>query len=123
MTRENRSKFVAPSLTISLPIGMTLSGTYSNSRSEAITAGNVTQSDRQEWGANTNFAFQLPGFLFRTSTRIQTTLGYNTSILAVCILTTGEDQCVTVSDSRREQFDIRMTSGLSQNLRGGLTFS
>ena len=123
VTTENRSKFVAPSLTVSLPIGMTLSGTYTNSRSEAITSGNVMRSDRQEWGANTNFAFQLPGFLFRTPNRIQTTFGYNSSILAVCILTTGADQCVTVSDSRREQFDIRMTSGISQSLRGGLTFS
>jgi hypothetical protein len=102
---------------------MTLSGTYSNSRSEAITSGNVTRSDRQQWGANTNFAFQLPGLLFRLPNRIQTTLGYNSSVLSVCIQHTGDDQCVVVSDSRREQFDVRMTSGISSALRGGLTFS
>jgi hypothetical protein len=123
VTLGNRSKSVAPSLSVSLPFGMTISGTYSNARSESETSGNLTKSDRQEWGANTNFAFQLPGLLFRLPNRIQTTVGYNSSILSVCILRTGENDCVVVSDSRREQFDVRMTSGISSALRGGLTFS
>ena len=123
MTTENKSKFLAPSLTVSLPIGMTISGTYNNSRSEAITSGNATRSERREWGANTNFAFQLPGLLFRLPNRIQTTLAYNSSRLSVCIQPTGDNQCVVVSDSRREQFNVRMTSGISSSLRAGLVFS
>jgi hypothetical protein len=41
----------------------------------------------------------------------------------VCILQTSAEECRSVSNSRRDQVDFRMDTGVSQSLRGGLTFS
>jgi hypothetical protein len=93
------------------------------SYSEAITSGNVTQSDRKDWNATVAFAFRPPESLVSLRQRIQTSLSFNSSLLAVCLLRTGTGDCRTVSDSRRKSFDIRMDTGFSTLLRGGLSFS
>jgi hypothetical protein len=119
---ENNSKFIAPSLTLAWTRGVTTSGRYTYSISEAVTSGNVTESERREWGATVNFAFRSPRFVSLRN-RIQTTLGFSSSVLAVCLLRTGTDECRTVSDSRRQQLDARLDTGFSSTLRGGLSFS
>ncbi len=123
VTTENNSTLLSPSLTLALPVGVTVSGQYSLSQAEAVTAGNVTESEREEWGANLNFAWRVPQRILRLRNRIQTTLAYNTSLLAVCILQVGAEGCRTVSDSRRDQVDFRMGTGVSETVRGGITFS
>ncbi len=123
VTRENRAQFVGPSLTFSFPAGITLSGRYAGSKQETITAGNVTESERDDWTANANFSWGFPGGILRLPNRIQTTLSYGQSVQAVCLLQTGGTDCTTISDSRREQLDIRMDTGFSERMRGGMTFS
>ena len=36
---------------------------------------------------------------------------------------TGSEECRVISDSRRNQFDVRMDTGFSSMVRAGLTFS
>jgi len=120
---ENNTRTVSPSLTLGWWGGITTTGRYTNSTTEAVTSGNVTQSDREEWGATVNFAFRPPQSLVALPNRIQTSLNYSRSFLGVCIVRTGTDECRVVSDSRRDAFDIRMDTGFSSMLRAGLTFS
>jgi hypothetical protein len=123
VTTENNTTMLAPSLTLSLPVGIILSGQYTTSESERVTSGNITESKRDAWSGSANFSWRFPQGLIRLRNRIQTTLSYNVSILAVCILQTGAEMCRTVSDSRRDQVNFRMDTGVSESLRAGLTFS
>ncbi len=123
VTTGNNTTTLAPTLTVSLPMGVILSGQYATSETERVTSGNITESKREAWGGSANFSWRFPQGLIRLRNRIQTTLSYNASILAVCILQTGAETCRTVSDSRRDQVDFRMDTGLSEAVRGGLTFS
>ena len=120
---ENNSVFVAPSLTLTWIGGITTSAQYTAGTSETVTAGNVTDSDRREWGARVSFSFRPPQSLVRLRNRILTTVTANSSKLAVCLLRSGTDECRAVSDSRRRQFDLRIDTGFSPALHGGLTLS
>jgi hypothetical protein len=55
--------------------------------------------------------------------RVNARVTYNSSRVGVCILLTGSDECRTVSDSRREQFDFRLDTGFSETVRAGVSFS
>lgn len=120
---ENNSKSMSPSLTLSWIGGLVTTGRYSLAHGEGVTSGNVTQSDREEWSGTVSFAFRPPTSLVTLRQRIQTSISFNSSLLAVCLLRRGSDDCRTVSDSRRQQFDIRMDTGFSTSLRAGLSFS
>jgi hypothetical protein len=120
---ENNSRTVAPSLTLGWWSGITTTGRYTKSRTEAVTSGNVTQSDREEWGGTLNFSFRPPASFLALRNRIQTSLNYSRSNLGVCVVRTGSAECRVVSDSWREAFDIRLNTGFSATLRAGLTFS
>jgi hypothetical protein len=88
-----------------------------------VTSGNVTRSDGREWGASTNFAFRPPAAWLSLRGQVQTTIAYSSSMLVVCLIPRGDTECRTVSDSRRHQIDVRMDTGFSQSVRGGMTFS
>ncbi|MDH3367434.1 MAG: hypothetical protein OEO17_06285, partial [Gemmatimonadota bacterium] len=120
---ENNTKLFTPSLTVGWWSGITTSTRITLATSEAVTSGNRTESDRQEWATTLNFAFRPPSSLVRMRNRIQTTLAYSASVLSVCLLRTDSDECRTVSDSRRKQLDFRLDTGFSSTVRGGLTFS
>ena len=120
---ENDSRTFSPSLTLGWWAGITTSGRFTRSKTEAVTSGNLTQSDREEWGATLNFAFRPPQSLVSLPNRIQTALSYSNSFLGVCVVRTGSDECRVISDSRRDQFDVRMDTGFSSMVRAGLTFS
>jgi len=120
---ENNTQSFGPSLTLNWIGGVTTTGRYTMSHNENVTSGNITQSDRRDWSATLAFAFSPPASLVSLRQRIQTSLSFNSSLLAVCLLRTGTDECRTVSDSRRQQFDVRMDTGFSSMLRAGLSFS
>lgn len=120
---ENNSRFLTPSLSLSWIGGITTSIQYSVITGESVTSGNVTESDRVVWGGSTSFGFRPPGSIMRLRSPIQTTVSFNASRLAVCLQRAGGEECTTVSDSRRRQFDVRMDTGFTPTLRGGATFS
>ncbi len=120
---ENNSRFLAPTITLSWSPGITTAAQFSQTRTEVVTSGNRTDSERRAWGASANFGWNLPRSLVPSGNRVQTSIAFNSSTLAVCLLQTGAADCRTVSDSRRDQLDIRMDTGFTQTLRGGMTFS
>jgi hypothetical protein len=120
---ENNSTVLTPSVTLGWAGGLTTSLRYRSVQGKTVTSGNVTESDRRDWNAVASFAFRPPESLVSMRNRIQTSISYNWSVLAVCLLRVGSDECRSVSDSRRQQFDVRMDTGFSSSVRGGLSFS
>jgi hypothetical protein len=120
---ENNSRFLTPTLTLSWSPGITTAVQFTNARTETVTSGNLTESEQSTWGASANFGWNLPTSFVRSGNRVQTTIAFNSSTQAVCILQVGAQSCRTVSDSRRDQLDIRLDTGFTQSLRGGMTFS
>ncbi len=120
---ENNSRYLTPTLTLSWSPGITTAVQFTNAKTEAVTSGNRTESERTAWGASANFGWNLPTSIVRSGNRVQTSVAFNSSTQAVCLLQTGAVGCRSVSDSRRNQLDIRMDTGFTQSLRGGMTFS
>lgn len=120
---ESRARLVAPSLTLGWIGGITTTAQFSKGRSDAVTAGNVTQSERTDWSGSASFAFRPPRSLVNIRNRIVTTVLYDYSRQAVCLVRAGSGECRSISDSRRNQLDMRMDTGFTQTLRGGLTVS
>jgi hypothetical protein len=120
---ENSSVTISPSVSLTWRGGIVTTGRWANTDAEALTSGNRTLSGREEWGGSANFSFLPPRSLVRLPNRIQTTVAYSASVLSVCLIRSGSDECRTVSDSRRHQLDLRMDTGLSSAVRGGMTFS
>lgn len=114
---------VAPSVTVSWVGGVSTTGRLTVATSDLITAGNLTHSERVEWGGAMHFAFRAPRGLVRLREAIQANLAYNASKTAVCLQRVRSDECRTVSDSRRHQLDLRLDTGLSELLRGGSTLT
>jgi len=104
-------------------MGLTTSFQFAGGSGVGVTSGNRTESTRDDWGFRARYAFRLPQSIVRMRDRVNTTLSYNSSRVAVCILRTGSDACRTVSDSRRERFDFRLDTGFSETVRAGVSFS
>lgn len=120
---ETSSSLVSPSLTLAWVGGITTTAQLSTGVTDALTAGNLTHSERFDIGGVVNFAFRPPETLVRLRNRIQTTVAFNASKVAVCLRRADADECRTVADSRRHQLDVRLDTGFSELLRGGATFS
>ncbi len=120
---ESNSRFWAPSVTVSWVGGISTAAQYSVTNGESVTSGNVTESDRVTWGGSASFAFRVPRRIVELRAPIQTTVSFNASRLAVCLQRADATECNTVSDSRRQQFDVRVDTGFTPTLRGGATFS
>ena len=114
---------MTPSATIVWRMGLTTGFQYTGSAGEGVTSGNVTESQRNDWGVSARYSFRLPESLVRMRDRVNATVSYNSSNVAVCLLRTGEETCRTISDSRRRQFDARIDTGFSETVRAGMSFS
>jgi hypothetical protein len=122
-TAETRSRALAPTVTLTWRGGIVTSLQYGTARSDAITSGNTSRRDQEDWNASVNFAFRMPRSLLRLRNEIRATLTYTTSTVAVCLIQAGTDECAPVSDSYRSAIDARLDTGLSSQVRGGASFS
>lgn len=120
---ENVSTSFTPSATITWVGGIVTSLQVTRATSNVVTSGNITRREEIQWGGDLSFAFRPPRRVVRSRNEIRTTVSLNSSLVSVCILRTDSDTCTTVSDSRRTAFDVRMDSGFSTQVRGGLSFS
>jgi hypothetical protein len=120
---EDYTQAVTPSLTIIWPAGVSTSGRFSSARNQRFTSGNTTNTDQVDWNASLGFGFRPPVRLARTRNEMRTTVSFTSSKRAVCLVSSGDTECRVVSDSRRQLFDVRLDTGLSDTLRGGATFS
>ncbi|HXV86765.1 MAG TPA: hypothetical protein VD793_08710, partial [Gemmatimonadales bacterium] len=122
-TTEQRTRVWTPTLALTWLAGLTTGGQYHRSQSEQMVAGTRTTTWRQDWGANVGFAFAPPAWLVRLESPLRATLAGSGSAATVCVLRTGTDGCTTVADSRRRQVDVRVDTGFSPAVVGGLSFS
>jgi hypothetical protein len=120
---ENNTQAVAPSLSITWLGGITTSMQLSRARSDALTSGNTTRRDQDDWSGAMNFGFRLPQSLVRMKSDIRTTLSLNSSVVTTCLLRVDATECAPVSDSRRKAVDLRLDTGFSPQVRGGASFS
>jgi hypothetical protein len=114
---------VSPSLTLVLAGGVTASASYTLTDGKRVTSGNTTNTDQSDWTASLAFGFRPPQSVIRMRNQIRTNLRFNSSKRVVCLIPSGSDECRTVSDSRRQQIDMQLDTGLSETLRGGAIFS
>lgn len=119
---ESESKLISPSMTVAWAGGVTTTGGFTVSNSDVITSGNVTETDRLDWGATVTLSFRSPVTFAAGDNEIRATGRLNTSKTTVCLLRAGSNECRTVADSRRHQLDLRVDTGLSSVVRAGASF-
>jgi hypothetical protein len=120
---ESRSKALAPSLTLTWGGGIVTSMQYNTATSDAVTSGNTTRRDQDDWNGSLSFAFRMPQSLVRLRSDIRTAVTYATSTVATCLVQVNTTECVPVSESYRSTLDVRMDTGFSSQVRGGANFS
>lgn len=120
---ENNSTAITPSVTLTWGGGVVTSAQFSKLRNDILTSGNITRSDRTEWGGTMTFSFQAPAWLVRVRRAIRATASASIADQLLCIQSPESQECSAVSDSRRRQVDIRLDTGFPPNMRGGASFS
>jgi len=119
---ETRSSSVSPTLTLSWAGGVLTAGQYTRALTEVVTSGNLTRTDRKDWGGTVSLAFPAPRSLVRMPSPIRSSVSVSVSDALVCIVPAGSGQCVPISDSRRRQGDIKLDTGFSPSVSGGASF-
>jgi hypothetical protein len=120
---ETRGHSIQPSMTVTWIGGLVTTFTINRNTSEQLTSGNLTQRVQQDVGGVASFDFRPPSSIVRLPNDIRTTLSYNRSSTDICLVRAGSGECTPVANSRRTALDIRMDTGFSSQLRGGLSFS
>ena len=120
---ESRAKALAPSVTLTWSGGIVTTVQYSTAESDAITSGNTSRRDQEDWNASLNFAFRTPASIVRLPNEIRATITYATSTTVICLIQANTSECAPVSESYRSTLDVRMDTGFSSQVRGGANFS
>jgi hypothetical protein len=120
---ESRIRFLAPSLAIAWAGGVTTSVQYARNRTDLTTAGNVTRNDRVDWSGSLAFGFRAPRSLVRLPNPVRTQMAATASDTRVCLIRAGTQDCTSVADSRRRQFDVKLDTGVSPTVVGGASFN
>lgn len=120
---ETETRSLGPSLSLTWAGGVITSVQYNRSETDALTSGNITESEDHDLSANVNFGFRPPRSLVRLPNEIRTTFGYSSEIRRSCLLTLDATECESVSETSRRAIDVRMDTGFSGSVRGGLTFA
>jgi hypothetical protein len=120
---EMRTTLLAPSLTVAWRGGIATGAQYTQTLTDITASGSTTRNDRQDWGANLSFSFRAPRSLVRLEGPVHARIAGTTSDTRVCLIQAGRTDCVSVADSRRDQLDVRLGTGLSTTVVGGASFS
>jgi len=120
---DSKLRVFQPSLSVVWAGGVTTGAQYALSRTDLTTSGNVNRNERVDWGANLGFSFRSPASLARLPNPIRATVSASASDSKACLMLAGAADCTPVADSRRRQVDVRMDTGVSPTVVGGLSFS
>ena len=120
---QNSSRTLAPTVSVTWIGGVVTSFQLTRIKSDRITAGNITRTDQKDWSANANFSFKPPKRIARLTNDILTSIVVNGSDARTCLQRGDLGECTTVSDTRRRQIDLRMSTRLSRIVDGGLNFT
>ena len=120
---ETTNRSLGPSLSLTWPGGVITSIRYLSSETDEITAGNVTRRAQNTLSGDVSFGFRPPESIVRLPNEVRTTIAVSNEDLTSCFVEADAEECVDVSDTRRRAIDLRMDTGFSSTVRGGLTFS
>jgi hypothetical protein len=120
---DSRLRSFQPSLSVTWAGNVTTGAQYAWSQTDLTTAGNINRNERVDWGANLGFSFRSPASLARLPNPIRTTMSASASDTRACLILAGASDCTPVADTRRRQVDVRMDTGVSATVVGGLSFS
>ncbi len=120
---ETSRETIRPSITLTWATGLATTAQYSRLRSDVVTSGNRTRTDESSWGGTVNFSVSSPAWIARLPSDVRTSLGWNQSDVFVCLQRVGGESCLPISDSRRQQLDVRVDTAFPPNLRGGASLS
>ncbi len=120
---DSRLRLFLPSLSVVWAGGVATGAQYGWSQTDLTTAGNINRNERVDWGGNLSFAFRSPASLARLPNPIRTSLSGSASDTRACLIRAGTLDCVSVADTRRRQLDVRLDTGVSATVVGGLSFS
>lgn len=120
---ETDSRSLSPSVSLTWIGGIITSVQYSTATTDVITSGNVTENEQDNVNLDVNFGFRPPTSLVRLPNEIRTTAGLTWERLASCIVPPEGGECTAISETRRRAVDLRMDTGFSSTVRGGLNFT
>ncbi len=118
---DNRSTTVNPSVTVSWVGGVLTGAQYGRTLTDVVTSGNVTRTDRVDWGGNLGLSFRAPSLL-KLRSPLRGSAALTVSDAVVCLTRAGGGECTPISDSRRRQVDVRLDTGFSPAITGGASF-
>jgi hypothetical protein len=121
---ESEVSSLAPSVSIGwTKAAISTSSRLDLSRSILRTAGSTTRTHRLEWATGLAFSVPSPRWLLRSVELWRASLHWSLSDLEVCLTPAGEVLCRSVAQSARRQLDLRIDTGVAQNVVGGASLS
>jgi hypothetical protein len=117
------SSTITPDAQVTLRNGMAFSFSYNRLRQENFSSGNSTRTNQNDITAGLSHAFNLPTSISRIRRTIRSQLSGVLSRTTSCLLASGSEDCVTISDTRRTEARATFDSDLARILTGGLSFS
>ena len=120
---EAASSNFAPTVTLTWAAGVVTRLEYTRFQNDVTTSGNLTMNDVQRMGASLNLSFRAPRWLVRLPSEMRTALTASATNDEVCLRRRESTECVSVSESRRRQVDLRLDTAFPPSLRGGASLS
>jgi len=111
-------QLVAPSVTLSWLKGILTSFDASSQKTDQVSAGSLSHSQRASQNATLTFAFRSPAR--RLKSDIRTTLHYSALATTTCLKNASDTTCVPYVDSRQHQEQLTMETDLPPNMSAGL---
>ena len=116
---QTTERNVSPSIAVTWPAGVLTSFDLTEITSDAINAGNLFRTTRNQAGAGLNFQFRPPARIARLKNMIRATAHYTTSRNAVCLQSAGQATCVPYVDSRQTQTQVTFDTDFPPSLSAG----
>jgi hypothetical protein len=116
---QTTERNVAPSIVVTWPAGVSTSYDYTRLNSDAVNAGNLFRTTRNQQSAGLAFAFRPPARIARLKNVIRASAHYVTGGNAVCLQSAGQATCVPYVDSRQSQTQVTFDTDFPPSLSAG----
>jgi len=119
----NRSTSVMPDLNIGFRNGVAATLGYALTNQTTQNNGNTTEVDLTTLTGSVNYAFPLPRSISPRGRLVRTALSVLDSRSSSCLQRSGEEDCNTITDIRRQELRASLDTDVSRLLQGGLQLS
>ncbi|HWA15803.1 MAG TPA: hypothetical protein VG817_05180, partial [Gemmatimonadales bacterium] len=117
------SSSITPDAQVALKNGMVFTVAYSMLDQESKNSGSLNRTEQNDLTAGLNHSFTLPRAFGRTKRLVRSQLSTVFSHGTTCLQSATDEDCQTVSDTRRKEFRGSFDSDLARIITGGLSFS